>query len=179
MGDKTDARKLAEECGVPVVPGSEGAVLSAADAAVFAGQAGYPVILKAAYGGGGRGMRVVRAGTLIYLSLHCALLLLYAHCSGQARASAGASSLCIVSPLDSVKSEGRAAVLLLHRRCAVFDSCVDCCSAFAASGSYSPGAVLAVPALNHMDRWLSKHPLGVKAALGRFGIAWFGTQMYG
>lgn len=63
MGDKTDARKLAEECGVPVVPGSAGAVLSAAEAADFAATAGYPVILKAAHGGGGRGMRVVRAGT--------------------------------------------------------------------------------------------------------------------
>lgn len=62
MGDKTDARKLAEECNVPVVPGSAGAITDAAEASAFASQAGYPVILKAAYGGGGRGMRVVRAG---------------------------------------------------------------------------------------------------------------------
>lgn len=96
MGDKTDARKLAEECGVPVVPGSEGAVLSAADAAVFAGQAGYPVILKAAYGGGGRGMRVVRAGTLIYccFTVHC--------------------SFCMRVV------QGRRAPLLLLNRCASF-----------------------------------------------------------
>ena len=69
MGDKTDARKLAEECNVPVVPGSAGAILTAADAADFAGKAGYPVILKAAYGGGGRGMRVVRAGTPLHSCL--------------------------------------------------------------------------------------------------------------
>jgi len=62
MGDKTEARKLAEDCSVPVVPGSKGAVMRAQDAADFAAAAGYPVILKAAHGGGGRGMRVVRAG---------------------------------------------------------------------------------------------------------------------
>lgn len=160
MGDKTDARKLAEECGVPVVPGSEGAVLSAADAAVFAGQAGYPVILKAAYGGGGRGMRVVRAGTLI----HCRFTV---HCF-----------FC----MRVVQGRRASLLLLLLRCCALFGHChspVRCSGqarAFAASGSYSPGAV---PAPNQMNRWLSKHPLGVKAALVRFGIAWFGTQMYG
>lgn len=69
MGDKTDARKLAEECNVPVVPGSAGAITDAAEAREFASQAGYPVILKAAYGGGGRGMRVVRAGVLRFLRL--------------------------------------------------------------------------------------------------------------
>lgn len=62
MGDKTQARKLAEECSVPVVPGSKGAILRAAEAMDFAREAGFPVILKAAHGGGGRGMRVVRAG---------------------------------------------------------------------------------------------------------------------
>lgn len=61
MGDKTAARKAAEACGVPTVPGTEGTISSAAEAAEFAEKAGYPVILKAAMGGGGRGMRVVRA----------------------------------------------------------------------------------------------------------------------
>ena len=69
MGDKTRARRLAEECNVPVVPGSEGEVQSAADAMVFARDVSFPVMLKAAHGGGGRGMRVVRAGAgLIWLS---------------------------------------------------------------------------------------------------------------
>ncbi|EFN52428.1 hypothetical protein CHLNCDRAFT_138936 [Chlorella variabilis] len=61
MGDKTVARRLAQECGVPVVPGTDDALASAEEAKVFAAAAGYPVILKARSGGGGRGMRVVRA----------------------------------------------------------------------------------------------------------------------
>ena len=65
MGDKTRARALAEECGVPVVPGSDGEVLSAGDAMEFSKQIGFPVMLKAAHGGGGRGMRVVRKGVRV------------------------------------------------------------------------------------------------------------------
>ena len=61
MGDKTAARKAAQACGVPVVPGTDDALASASEAADFAASAGYPVILKAAMGGGGRGMRVVRS----------------------------------------------------------------------------------------------------------------------
>ncbi|KAK9814506.1 hypothetical protein WJX72_007023 [[Myrmecia] bisecta] len=60
MGDKTAARKAAQACGVPVVPGTDQALATAAEAHAFAKQAGFPVILKAAMGGGGRGMRVVR-----------------------------------------------------------------------------------------------------------------------
>ncbi len=62
MGDKTQARAAAEECGVPIVPGTKDAISSAGQALDFARAAGLPVMLKAAYGGGGRGMRVVRAG---------------------------------------------------------------------------------------------------------------------
>lgn len=62
MGDKTTARRLAEECGVPTVPGSKDPIHDASDALAFAKEAGYPVILKAAMGGGGRGMRVVHSG---------------------------------------------------------------------------------------------------------------------
>ncbi|MCB9566991.1 MAG: pyruvate carboxylase [Myxococcales bacterium] len=61
FGDKTRARALAIECGVPVVPGSDGPVASIDDARAFAAAHGYPLIVKAAMGGGGRGMRVVRA----------------------------------------------------------------------------------------------------------------------
>jgi pyruvate carboxylase len=60
LGDKTAARRLATECGVPVVPGTAAATADAAAATAFAREAGFPVILKAAMGGGGRGMRVVR-----------------------------------------------------------------------------------------------------------------------
>jgi len=59
MGDKAMARKLAKEAGVPFTPGSEGNVAGAEEAQAVADQIGYPVILKASAGGGGRGMRVV------------------------------------------------------------------------------------------------------------------------
>ncbi|MBQ4130426.1 MAG: acetyl-CoA carboxylase biotin carboxylase subunit [Alphaproteobacteria bacterium] len=59
MGDKVNAKKTAIECGLPVVPGSDGALESLEDALNTAEKIGYPVMLKAAAGGGGRGMRPV------------------------------------------------------------------------------------------------------------------------
>src|SRR5216110_2679000 len=59
LGDKTAARRLATSAGVPVLPGTERPVKSAAEARQIAQEIGYPVIVKAAMGGGGRGMRVV------------------------------------------------------------------------------------------------------------------------
>jgi acetyl-CoA carboxylase, biotin carboxylase subunit len=58
LGDKNAARKLAKEVNVPCVPGSEGLVEGEADAVALAHQLGFPVLIKAAAGGGGRGMRV-------------------------------------------------------------------------------------------------------------------------
>ncbi|RFU35221.1 hypothetical protein B7463_g1132, partial [Scytalidium lignicola] len=60
LGDKVSARTLAIKAGVPVVPGTEGAVERFEDVKQFTDQYGFPIIIKAAYGGGGRGMRVVR-----------------------------------------------------------------------------------------------------------------------
>ncbi|KAH7027536.1 pyruvate carboxylase [Microdochium trichocladiopsis] len=60
LGDKVSARKLAIAAGVPVVPGTEGAVESFEAVKAFTDEYGFPIIIKAAYGGGGRGMRVVR-----------------------------------------------------------------------------------------------------------------------
>ncbi|EQL00334.1 pyruvate carboxylase [Ophiocordyceps sinensis CO18] len=60
LGDKVSARKLAMAAGVPVVPGTEGAVASYEEVRAFTDKYGFPIIIKAAYGGGGRGMRVVR-----------------------------------------------------------------------------------------------------------------------
>ncbi len=60
VGDKTRARKLAVDLGIPVIPGTEEPVESLEDALNFAESVGYPVIIKAASGGGGRGMRVAR-----------------------------------------------------------------------------------------------------------------------
>ena len=59
MGDKIAARTTAKDLGIPVVPGSPGALQDVAEARVLAEEIGYPVIVKAAAGGGGRGMQVV------------------------------------------------------------------------------------------------------------------------
>jgi acetyl-CoA carboxylase, biotin carboxylase subunit len=61
MGDKVAARRTAIRLGVPVVPGTEAPVTDDAEAARVAAAVGYPVMVKAAMGGGGKGMRVVRA----------------------------------------------------------------------------------------------------------------------
>jgi len=58
MGDKVEAKRTAGALGLPLVPGSDGAISDAAEAARIAEQIGYPVIIKAASGGGGRGMKV-------------------------------------------------------------------------------------------------------------------------
>jgi acetyl-CoA carboxylase biotin carboxylase subunit len=60
MGDKSFAKETMRKAGVPVVPGSEGAVKTAGEANESAQVIGYPVIIKAVAGGGGRGMRIVR-----------------------------------------------------------------------------------------------------------------------
>ncbi len=61
LGDKTAARRLARKAGIPVVPGTEEAVAEPRQAERIAGEIGFPLIVKAAFGGGGRGMRVVDA----------------------------------------------------------------------------------------------------------------------
>ena len=58
MGDKARARETAKKAGVPIIPGSEGAVRSTEEALDVARTIGFPVILKASAGGGGRGMRI-------------------------------------------------------------------------------------------------------------------------
>jgi acetyl-CoA/propionyl-CoA carboxylase biotin carboxyl carrier protein len=61
LGDKVTARGIATRAGAPLVPGTPGAVSSAADIVAFAAEHGLPVAIKAAFGGGGRGLRVARA----------------------------------------------------------------------------------------------------------------------
>ncbi|XXQ36528.1 Pyruvate carboxylase [Plasmodiophora brassicae] len=61
LGTKTKARTIAIAAGVPVIPGSDGPCQTAQEVHKFTEQHGLPIILKAAYGGGGRGMRVVRS----------------------------------------------------------------------------------------------------------------------
>ncbi|WP_137391024.1 acetyl-CoA carboxylase biotin carboxylase subunit [Rhodoligotrophos defluvii] len=59
LGDKVAAREVARKAGVPTVPGSDGRVTDAETAAAMAGEIGFPVMIKAAAGGGGRGIRIV------------------------------------------------------------------------------------------------------------------------
>ena len=61
MGDKIEAKRTAKRLGIPCVPGSEGGVTDEAEARKIAAEIGYPVLIKAAAGGGGRGMKVARS----------------------------------------------------------------------------------------------------------------------
>ncbi len=62
MGNKVAAREAMEKAGLPLLPGARGVLKDSADAEKIAKEIGYPVILKAAAGGGGRGMKIVREG---------------------------------------------------------------------------------------------------------------------
>src|SRR5271165_1767684 len=79
LGDKTAARKLAQKAGLPVVPGTPEPVTTKDDALGIAEKIGYPLMVKAAFGGGGRGMRVALNRESLLASLQ------------EARAEAGAA----------------------------------------------------------------------------------------
>jgi acetyl-CoA carboxylase biotin carboxylase subunit len=72
LGNKNEARKLAKKAGVPVVPGSEGLIDNEEDALRLAHEMGYPVLIKAAAGGGGRGMRVASNDITLKIGLAAA-----------------------------------------------------------------------------------------------------------
>jgi len=84
-GDKSAARQTLTDLGVPVIPGSDDIVLSAEAACTVADRVGYPVILKAAGGGGGRGMRIARTTDELSTA--------FAMASGEAKAAFGNSDL--------------------------------------------------------------------------------------
>jgi len=69
MGDKIAAKRAAKELGIPVVPGSDGGVTSDDEACAMARNIGFPVMVKAAAGGGGRGMKVIHAESELSASL--------------------------------------------------------------------------------------------------------------
>ncbi|MBN2346927.1 MAG: acetyl-CoA carboxylase biotin carboxylase subunit [Candidatus Aminicenantes bacterium] len=73
MGDKATAKRLMKEAGVPTVPGSEGVLGSLAEARTLAAEIGYPVVIKATAGGGGRGMRIVGDGGELENAFHAAV----------------------------------------------------------------------------------------------------------
>jgi len=95
MGDKVAARQLALAHGVPVVPGTESEVHDPDEAARIADGIGYPVLLKAAAGGGGKGMRVVRSAGELADAIRAA--------SGEATAAFGYGGVYIEKYLEHVR----------------------------------------------------------------------------
>jgi acetyl-CoA carboxylase biotin carboxylase subunit len=85
MGNKVAAREAAEKAGLPLLPGARGFLANAAEAEQLAGEIGYPVILKAAAGGGGRGMKIVRDGAAVQKAFETA--------SNEAQAAFGDGSM--------------------------------------------------------------------------------------
>ncbi len=72
MGDKIEAKRTARRLGIPCVPGSDGGVSDPDEALRIAAEIGYPVIIKAAAGGGGRGMKVARSAADLVVALQTA-----------------------------------------------------------------------------------------------------------
>ena len=95
MGNKASARAMAQEAGVPVTPGSSGPVASAAQAVQVASSLGYPVMLKAVAGGGGRGMRVVESAA--HMGAH------FDAATGEAQAAFGDGTLYLEKYLSQVR----------------------------------------------------------------------------
>ncbi len=95
MGDKVEALRIAARIGVPVVPGSGEGVQSVAAASSIAGRIGYPILLKAAAGGGGRGMRVVQGEAELGLA--------FARAQREAEAAFGDGRLYVERFLPSVR----------------------------------------------------------------------------
>ena len=118
FGDKTEARQLAEEYNVPVVPGTQHAVETVEDARKFCSEIGYPVICKAAFGGGGRGMRIVLNEDELEQNFLSA--------SREATTAFGNGSMFIERYVDSprhvevqILADGTAATHLFERDCSV------------------------------------------------------------
>ncbi len=93
MGNKIEAKRTAKRLGIPVVPGSEGGITSDADASKIAKEIGFPVLIKAAAGGGGRGMKVVRGAADFSTSLSTA--------RAEARAAFGDDAVYIEKYLET------------------------------------------------------------------------------
>jgi len=92
MGDKITAKQAAREAGIPTVPGSDGGVSTEAEAKEVAKAVGYPVLIKAAAGGGGRGMKVARSAEQLGEALSTA--------RAEARAAFGDDSVYIEKYLE-------------------------------------------------------------------------------
>jgi acetyl-CoA carboxylase, biotin carboxylase subunit len=115
MGDKVKAKQAASDMGIPCVPGSDGAVGDAEHARQLADGIGYPILVKAAGGGGGRGMRVAENATLLAEA--------FAAASAEARVSFGNSEVYLEKYLDQprhievqILADGQGGVVHLGER---------------------------------------------------------------
>jgi acetyl-CoA carboxylase, biotin carboxylase subunit len=115
MGDKIEAKKTAKKLGIPVVPGSDGAVAADDDAMAIARQIGFPVLVKAAAGGGGRGMKVAHTEGDLVLALTTA--------ANEARSAFGDASVYLEKYLQKprhieiqVLGDGRGGAIHLGER---------------------------------------------------------------
>ncbi len=95
MGDKAQAREIARQAGAPIIPGSEGSLKDGDQVLSLAETIGFPVMLKAASGGGGRGMRIVRDRD--------ALAQAFATCQAEAAAAFGSSEVYLEKFLDQAR----------------------------------------------------------------------------
>ena len=95
MGDKALARRVMRDAGVPILPGTESPLESAAEAKQVAAEIGYPVLLKASFGGGGRGMRIVTAEPELAPAL--------ASAAAEAQAAFGDAEMYVERYLPSVR----------------------------------------------------------------------------
>jgi acetyl-CoA carboxylase, biotin carboxylase subunit len=115
MGDKIEAKKTAKRLGIPVVPGSDGAVGADAEAMAIAESIGFPVLVKAAAGGGGRGMKVAQTPQDLTLALSTA--------ANEARSAFGDASVYLEKYLQKprhieiqVLGDGRGGAIHLGER---------------------------------------------------------------
>jgi acetyl-CoA carboxylase biotin carboxylase subunit len=115
MGDKIAAKRAATSLGIPTVPGSEGAVNTESEAATIAKELGYPVLIKATAGGGGRGMKVARSPSELPLA--------YSTARAEAKAAFGEDAVYLEKYLDKprhieiqIVADSRGKVLHLGER---------------------------------------------------------------
>ena len=115
LGDKTTARRIAKECGVATVPGTDSPLDSADQAVTFVQENGLPVIMKAAMGGGGRGMRVVRSLDEVADA--------FSRCASEAKAAFGDGRVFIEKFVENprhievqILADGYGNVVHLHER---------------------------------------------------------------
>lgn len=95
FGDKVKARTQAQLAGIPVIPGSDGPVQGLEDVVAFGKQFGYPIIIKASLGGGGRGMRIVRSPEEVKQS--------YERAKSEAKAAFGSDEVYVEKLIEKPK----------------------------------------------------------------------------